>query len=138
MAQITNENFYEKLTEWMELAKELSRVKAEEMALRKDLFDHSFPSPTEGTQRADLQENWKLKGEYKLNRKIDEAALPAVLDTLREVFRVDTEKLVKFKPEMSVSEYKKLPPEAIKVMDQALVVSPGTPSLTVEPPKGKK
>jgi len=138
MSQINGENFYTKLTEWMALSKELARVKEEEITLRKDLFDYSFPAPKEGTQRVDLQEAWKLKGEYKLNRKIDEAPLDAILERLREEFKVDTSKLIKTKQELSVTEYKKLPKEAADIMDQALVVSPGTPSLTVEPPKGKK
>lgn len=123
-----------KMREWQEAKRLLDINKAVEIKLRKELFGEFFPIPEEGTNTFELPEGWKIKGGYKLERKVDEAALPAVnaqLDDLGVAF----DKLVAFKPSLVKKEWNKLSEEAKLVFDEALITKPGTPTLEVVPPK---
>lgn len=128
---------YEKIGQWNELQRQLEAIKQQELTLRKELFEEAFANPAEGTNTLDLPEGWKLKGNYKLNRKLDEAALPEVLKELRKL-HVKTDSLIKYKPELSTTEFRKLTPEQEKVLAAAMVTTPGTPSLELVAPKGAK
>src|SRR3989304_9846765 len=77
-----------KLMEWSkakEAALECKPIIEAEQALRKEVVAMFFPDPKEGPTNLPLQQGWKLKAVVKLNRKIDEAALPAVGEQLRAV-----------------------------------------------------
>lgn len=123
-----------RLTAWTEAQKAATYWKDEEMRLRKEIFEDAFPSPLEGVNRVDLPGGWKLKGTYKLTRKVDEAALPSILDRLREK-NVSPDRLIKWKPELSTGEYKKLPGEVMAIVDEILEIKPATPSIEFEAPK---
>lgn len=76
----------------------------------RQVFAAFYPAPKEGTNTLDLAEGWKLKGVYKLDRKIDEAALPAVTEQLREM-GVNADTLVKWSPDLKTATYKELTAE---------------------------
>lgn len=131
-----------KLEEWR-LAKiaaeEVKPVIEREQALRKEVFALFFPEPTEGTNNFGLEADWKLKGVYKIDRKIDEAALPAVQSQLREL-GVNPDPLVKMTPSLDTKAYKSLQTlnaDACKVFEQALTIKPGSPTLELVAPKEK-
>lgn len=117
--------------EWQDAVKTLSDAKMREMELRKILFNAAFPNPEEGVQRVDLMDGGKLKGTYKLNRKIDVDALDKIPDRLKQY-------CIKYKPELDIKEYRKLSREDTIVFDTCLTVTPGAPSLEVERPGEKK
>ena len=121
-----------KLQEWVDAAGDLVSLKAKEALLRKELFDEFFPKPKEGTNTADLDNGWKVKGTYKLNRNIDKAALPAVLKLMEEGSE-DT--LINYKPELKAKAYKSLEAKAKKIFDEVLTTKPGTPTLELKAPK---
>lgn len=131
-----------KLEAWYNLTQQIEGFKpimAEELALRKELVEAFFNTKIEGTQSAPLSNGggWMVKANIKLERKIDETALPAVLESLRELKVTTTDTLVKYKPTLSLSAYKnlqKLNNEASKVFDQCLTIKPGTPTLEMVPP----
>jgi hypothetical protein len=128
------------LEEWRLAKAEADSVKpilAKEQELRKQVFAAFYPAPKEGTNTLDLAEGWKLKGVYKLDRKIDEAALPAVTEQLREM-GVNADILVKWSPGLKTATYKELTAEQRAVFDQALTVKPGSPTLELVAPKAKE
>jgi hypothetical protein len=131
---MTQEELFSKIGRWNELQGQLSSIKDAEMKLRKEIFDACFPSPTEGTNNAEMPEGWTLKGTYKLTRSLDEAALPAVVSELHK-HKVSTDTLITYKPSLSLSAYKKLDPRWQKVLEQAMEIKPGAPSLELVPPK---
>ena len=126
---------YEKLSEWMKVSEELKVLKEKEIKLRKEVFQQFFPTPMEGTTNVELEDGWVLKGVHKINRNVDEAALPAVQRELAK-HKVSIDELVRFKPELVIANYRKLDPKWLKILDQAIVSTEGSPSLTLVPPKG--
>lgn len=131
-----------KLAEWSEALKQAQEAKPlieNEQRLRKEVMTMFFPEPVEGTNTQPLENGWKLKSTYSLDRKIDPAALPAVLAKLREM-GVNPDPLVRINPSLATTEYKALitiNPEAAKVFDQALIISPKSPTVELVPPKTK-
>lgn len=127
-------NTYERIGEWVQLQRELVAVKEKELALRNIIFAELFPDPKEGTNTFDLPEGWKVKGTYKMTRTLDEAALPAVLETLRKK-KVNVEDLIKYKPSLDTASYRKLADAHRSILEQAMTIKPATPSLEVTTPK---
>lgn len=132
MAEETTVDFEQRLWEWKQTADHLRALKDKEAKLRAQLFGFFFTEPTEGTNTIDLARGWKLKGIHKINRNIDEAALPATLEELGEGME---EKLITYKPQLNMREYKKLTDEQRQTLDHALIVKPGAPTLEIVPPK---
>ena len=130
-----------KLAQWTALkgriAAECAPLVAEEMTLRKELFTLLFPSPVEGTNTADIEAGWKVKGTYKLDRKLDAAALPAVLEELRKQ-DVVADALIKYVPELNTKDYKALNADNRKIFEQAMTIKPASPTLELIPPKEAK
>lgn len=136
--QINDMVFLQKLKLWDETAKMLEAVKEQEMKLRIELFGSAFPevaqSPSKvGSFTALLPHGWKFKIEAKLNTKVDDAALPAVLAKLQEM-QVPTDKLFKYTPSLYVSEFKKLSPEAKAILGSVITQSRGAPKATLVAP----
>lgn len=109
----------------------------QEQELRKAVMAEFFPVPKEGVNSLDMGQGWTLKGIYKIDRKVDEAALPAVKEKLREL-GVNADTLIKYKPEVAITIYKALPEQARLIFDTALTIKPGSPTLELIPPKEKK
>ena len=127
----------EMLARQQNLAQELKRVREEEMALRKAILAKAFPGGKIGTNTLELGNGYKLKGVFKIDRKIDEATLQVTLKQLRER-GVPTDELVRWKPELAARTYNKLTDADKLIMDGTLVVKPASPSLEVVPPKESK
>ncbi len=129
----------EKLAQWsvlkQRIADECAPLVAQEMTLRKEVFALLFPSPKEGANTAEIENGWQAKGIYKLDRKIDAAALPAVLDQLRKR-DVVADALVKYTPEVATKDYKALSEDNRKIFEQAMTIKPASPILELVPPKG--
>ena len=121
-----------RLVAWHDIAELLKKVKAVESKLRGELVTTFFPAPVEGTNTVDLGNDWQVKLVGKVARKCDEAAFAAVFEQLP---RGAKQKLIKFKPDLILKEYKKLPPDQRLIFDQALIIKPGSPTLSLIPPK---
>lgn len=120
--------YYRMLDEWIAVKTDLERLKKREADLRKKLFDGAFPAPIEGVNTVELSDGSIVKGTYKINRTVDEAALQAVKENLPAE---KSARLVIFKPQLSLTEYRKLTDEERKIFDAALIVRPGSVSLEV-------
>ena len=131
-----------KLQEWHQAvlaAQEAKKVVEAEQALRKEVMALFFPEPVEGTNKFELEAGWSLKATHKIERKVDEAALPAVLQQLREM-GVNPDPLIRTKPDLDTKAYRSLVqinPDAAHVFEQALTIKPGSPTVELIPPKAQ-
>lgn len=112
---------WKRIKDWMEIAK------PREMELRRMIANHFFADPREGTQTAQVDVGEiifqaKLVSDY--NYKVDDAKA-------REVCAELPAGLVKWKPELSVSEYRKLTDEQKLLAGQCLTITPGAPKLEI-------
>lgn len=123
------------LERWRVAAVNLVGAKVEESDLRTEVFTTLFKDPVEGVNRVDIANGWRLKADYKYYRTVDEAALPAILERLPEGA---SDRIFKYKPELRVRDYKALPDEVRHIVEEALVIKPGSPALAIEPPKVTK
>lgn len=125
-----------KLYEWYEIQEKLADLKDKEAKLRKEVFASFFPNPIEGTNTVPLDDGWVLKGVHKLNRKVNEEELVNVAK--RKGMEDVIKNTINYKPSLALTEYKNLPENFRKILDNAIVTTPGTPSLKVVLPKRKK
>ena len=135
----------DKLLAWDRAKKALDAAKALESSLRqevlKDFYDFGGESDLrEGTENLELGNGYKLKATFKLSRKLENknGETSESLRKIAEDFeggKLYAERLVKWSPELSVSEYKKLPAEIRQVIDSALTSKAATPSLEIVEPK---
>lgn len=121
------------------IAANVAALMAEEMAARKDAFAAIFPDVPKGTHYVDLPGGWRIKGVRKVDYKIDADEVEAMLDALRGtgnegVFIAD--RIVKFKPDLSVSEYEGLVSDTYrKIVDRVLTTKDASPEFALVPPK---
>jgi hypothetical protein len=124
----------EEMNLWFELTQKLSDIKAAEMELRKKIFAAYFTNPNEGTNTHPLSDGWVLKGQYKIDRKVDEAVL-TTLSTVFKDHKIVVKDLVTYKPELNIRAYRDLDEEQQKLFNQALVIKPGSPAMEIVKPK---
>ncbi len=134
--QIAAEN-QAKLSEWYKVSAELNALKAKELGLRNDVVNIYFggiDNLKEGVNKVPMPEKWVLKATGKLNRNVDEAAIPAVKIKLKAM-GVAIDNLLVYKPEVKTSLYRELTAEQQKVFDECLEIKPGTPQVELVLPK---
>ena len=132
-----------KILQWTEAAKKLAEANEIELALRNEVIAINFAEHKEsGTENVELGNGYKLKAVFKLNYRLNNTD-DAVDKALSKLEKAGTEgafiaeRLVKWKPELSVTEYGKLDPKFKKIIDEVITTSPGTPSLELVEPKSK-
>lgn len=128
------------LEEWWKSVQAMTAAKAlidREQMLRKLVFAEFFPAPVEGTNKIDIENGWQLKAVHKLDRKIDEAALPSTLDALRKK-GISADSLVRYKPEIQIKAFKGLTKEDRDIFSACLTTKPGSPTLDLIPPPESK
>lgn len=137
------------LTAWDEARKVLSEAKDREMALRIEYVDFAFDqNKDKGTERIEIGNGWEAKAVKKINygwvkngEKVDKAAIDNALDEIERTVEngvLISERLVKWTPELSQTEYKLLDEKAKRIIDAVIVTSTGAPTLEIIPPKAKK
>jgi hypothetical protein len=126
----------EDLTKWYELTKQLEAVKDLELTMRKRIFAGLFKDPVEGVNKVNLTAGWILKADHKINRRVDEALLVTMSPQFREA-GINPDVLVRWKPDLAVTEYRKLTELEMKLFDQVLTITPGTPQMEIVLPKRK-
>ena len=135
-----------KILAWEQAVKALAAAKDAEAALRKEVLAEAFAfdpeALREGTENFELGNGYKLKAVFKISRNLnnENEAVDKVLSKIEKtgpegVFIA--ERLVKWKPELSVSEYKKLPEKFKKLFDEVVTSKEAMPSLELVAPKSK-
>jgi hypothetical protein len=128
------------LLEWQEAAKTLEAAKVDEMDKRLKAFGLCFLNPKEGTNTLTLGNGYELKAEYKFNYNLDKEKVDEALDKIEKTGNEGAfiaERLVTWSPNLSITEYRKLDKQYADLINPALTIKPGTPSLKIVPPKGK-
>jgi hypothetical protein len=129
------------LKEWYTLKKDMDEMKNKEIVLRQFIFAGLFPNPEEGTNSLPVEDGTGavVKGVHTINRAVQ----VELLEELKKVQampdsnqpKLDLEKLVRWKPEVSIKEYRQLTDEQRLLFDQVLVIKPGMPGLDIVIPK---
>lgn len=122
------------LERWYVLQEELARKRNEEQLLRQKIFNGMFNDPVEGTNNLDLADGYVLKGKRVINRTVDEAAFKSSIEELAKN-GIRTDEIVKYKPELVTSAYRKLTEEQRHLMDTVLIIKDGMPGLEIVLPK---
>lgn len=120
------------LEEWYKLKVQLDSLKLKELTLRKAIHEFYFPDAEEGTSSIDIGGGFVLKAVTKYNYRIDEGALEAVKPKLEDLGVAPP---VRYKIELDTKPYRALKGEAEEVFGEALIIKPGTPTLSIVKPK---
>lgn len=121
------------VAEWDVAKKALDNAKKTELELRERIVAERFQSNDVGIFHYTTEDACDLVCVKKLNYKLDKAATIIAQDTIAAIIGDElTGRLVNWKPELSISEYKKLPDEARAVIDTALTITPATPTLELK------
>lgn len=110
---------------------------ARELELRGELVAELFPKLERGTHHHDFGGGYVLKVEVRPKVALETAQLSVALDVMREDGELGAElagRLVKYKPELMLSEYQKLPTKFADLMKDAVTIGQSTPSVTLSVP----
>jgi hypothetical protein len=134
-----------KIQEWQRLDAQLDQVKQAEMALRCEIvMALCDTAKLEGTETLELGNGWKIKAVKKQNYNLTNefGETEKLLAAVGQINPAIATGLVKWKPDMSLSTYKKelvplaaTTPELATLLAHALIIKPGSPSLEIVPPK---
>lgn len=140
----------EEMAQWFRLKETLGQIKSAEALLRARIYRHYFIAPKEGTNTYDIGDGTGavLKASRVIDRKVDVGALQALQKTqdeqwgpnkvpgvIPEVPLLKLDELVKWKPEVSISDYRKLTDNERTYFEQCLIIKDGSPSLEIMIPK---
>jgi len=137
------------LISWQEAKEVLEKAKEAEMFLRKRVVDFAFdPNKQSGTENVELGNGYKLKAVKTLRygfiknaeNKLDKAAIDKALAKIEKdgaVGELIAERLVKWTPDLSLSEYKLLSDKHKAIIDSVIVTTEGSPTLEIVEPKNK-
>jgi uncharacterized protein YggL (DUF469 family) len=127
---------------WREASENLKAVKANELNLRNLILEREFKGKPEGTHNIELGNGWKLKAQLKTNYSLDKdtdkvnAAIDELIKQGNEGQFI-ADRLISWKPEISVKEYKLLGDAYKKIIDTVLTTKPGQGSIEIVEPKTK-
>jgi hypothetical protein len=144
----------EKLLAWDASKKALEVAKETEMNLRKEVGEFVFPTDgrKEGVNNHELGNGYTLKLGHKVNYKLV-GPNDKIIEVEERAEKVGNEgkfiieRLITWKADISVTEYKKLKTDAnegsetakeiLKIVDEVVETSSGAPSLEIKEPKAK-
>lgn len=137
------------LLAWNSEKSTLASVKARESAMRAEIVRRFFPKIEKGTNRFDLGKGYKLKAVHDLNYSVENG--DKLTDVLKRMSETGNEgpfiaaRIIKRKPELSVSEYNALLNNAddgngtaraiLTILNEILTIKPGSTALEIEEPK---
>lgn len=126
----------EEINTWYALQEQVEVTKEKEMALRKKIAAALFPKPVEGTNTLPLSEGWVMKMKHTINRKVDVPLLTTLAASLTAQ-GIPIDSLIRYKPDVDTTEYRKLTAEQRVLFEQVLDIKEGTPALEIMLPKRK-
>lgn len=123
------------ITKWKNIQEWMAIGKARELELRNKLAKLFFEKPVEGTNRR-IGPGVEISLTHKINRVLNKETLDAVMG---ELYKLSPDycvlgtpnSLIKFVPEFSTDILRKLPKDQLKVFQQTLTESDGTPTLEI-------
>lgn len=152
--EYTDEQFIAKrnelLMKWQDAKEALDVAKEQEMAFRKICVDFAFDQDKQsGTENIDLGAGYKAKAVKKVNYgfvkteegKVNKVAIEKALQKIEKdgaAGLLIAERLVKWTPDLSLTEYKLLSEKHQKIIDEVIVTTDGSPTLEIIAPKAPK
>lgn len=120
-----------RLQQWMKLRRQLDELEEVERRLRQDIAKELAPQllVNGGSQRL-LVGPLQVDVDVRMNTTIDRAM---VVPTLARLPRIERLRILRYKPELDVKVFNKLPTELQKVVERMLVRRAGLPALSVKP-----
>lgn len=123
---------------WYEASVHSAQLINQERQLRQLAFAKAVPEPKPGINNIDLGGGWLLKAEHKINYTVaNTEEMAAQLATMPDHV---AERLVKWNPELSISEWKKLAaemPQSYLAFSAFVTEKPGLPTLKLIEPGGQ-
>jgi hypothetical protein len=106
------------------------KILEEERQLRKLVIEEltTGAADQEGVVYTSASPQEKVRIDFKLNRKVDEALLATYQDSFRE-HGIPTDALFLYSPRLDLKMYRKLTPEQQREVDQALIITSALPTL---------
>lgn len=138
------------IKKWEVAQNVLSVAKADEMELRKKVVDFiSNPNIDKGTERVELADGRTAKTVKKITYgfvqttegRVDKKAIDAALtkiETMGPAEALMAERLIKWTPDLSMTEYKEIPANIKAIIDEVIRTKEGAPTLEIIEPKAKK
>lgn len=133
------------IQQWQSAKEQMAALKELENDLRNAVLNRRFankPNGYEGTVNQDLGRGWKLKAVFKNTLSVkDVDSLHGVLDRMENESpegKLLAERLVKWKPSVSVSEYKQLDEKYRQLIDTVIEIKPSQATLELVAPKVAK
>jgi hypothetical protein len=128
---------YELIAKWEDFQKQADYFKKLELEYRnrilKEVFSYDENKCDSATVSVDLENNFKLKAVLKTSRKIDKDKCLEVCAFISEMEngKLIIERLLKWEPTLSISEYKKMPENMKKLFDECLTEKAAQGSLEI-------
>lgn len=128
---------------WQQAAAALDTAKQAELMNRLKIVNEAglpFTTKEEGGQTLKLYAGWRLALKRTINYTVenDQAKINAALTELFAIEPVAAQSMIRWKPELNESVYKKLGAEGKKIMAQVVTMKPGTPQLELNAPAEPK
>lgn len=121
------------LDEWNKAKAELDALTVRERDLRAQVVAAFYPGVVgaEGTENVDLPSGWYLSTVFKKSYTLDnrENATAIVAKNLPSALR---DRVITWKPELRVGEYKKLDPAHRDLVNTVLTIKDAMPSVTIK------
>jgi hypothetical protein len=136
----------------LDLQNTITKLKADEMDLRKYIVKRAFPNPNEGVNTLPLGNGYELKGTVKYNYKLDKD-VTKIINAQERIGKVGNrgmfvaDRLFSWKVDFLTTEYKILlkeqdesteAKEILKIINEVLTIDEAAPELKIKEPKGKK
>lgn len=129
------EKFNDVSSRWYIAKEKLDAAKFEERELRDETFSMAFDGKAvEGTNKFGMAQGYVLTARLPYNYKVD-PAIASAAQHLKKTLNIDVASLVEWKPELRISEYRKLTAEQKKEVDKFLTITAGTPQMEIGKPK---
>lgn len=138
------------LTDWQKKQAELATAKDNEISARKKavMFMHD-PAKSGSTENVPLGGGYIAKMKVPIRYgfvqndagRVDKARIEKALSKIEkdgEAGELIAERLIKWTPDLSLTEYKQLSDKYRKIIDDVIVTTEGTPTLEIVEPKAKK
>lgn len=130
----------ELILEQAKAAEQAKFWKERDAELRGMIYGANFQGMEDGKQHTiELGNGYKLKGKRPISYKLDVETTKTALQYLRELGNEGTfvaDRVVKWKPELSLTEYNKMSEQQRKILDAALTTTPGLPVIELVKPEG--
>lgn len=119
------------LVKWYQAAADLKAAKALEIKLRKEVIEEYFPELKEGVNKVEIEGDAELIATQPYSYSVDSETLEAGLE---HIPKTKQDKIVTWKPSMSVKVYRGLTKKARNAFTaECVTIKPGTPSIKIVP-----